>query len=74
MNGNSGILKDILMPSKLQKKKFWLCLKISKDAMGKIDENMVNEWARDLVIVQTFIGLQFQEAILKKGAEIKGVG
>jgi hypothetical protein len=44
-----------------------------KDAMRKIDDNMVYEWARDLVIVQTFIGLQFQEAILKKGAEIKGV-
>lgn len=45
-----------------------------KDAMRKIDEDMVYEWARDLVIVQTFVGLQFQEAILKKGAEIKGVG
>jgi uncharacterized protein YukE len=45
-----------------------------KDAMRKIDENMVYEWARDLVIVQTFVGLQFQEAILKKGAELKGVG
>ncbi len=44
-----------------------------EDAMHKIDENMVNEWARDLVIVQTFIGLQFQEAILKKAAEVKGV-
>ena len=44
-----------------------------KDAMRKIDDNMVYEWARDLVIVQTFIGLQFQEAVLKKGAEIKGV-
>ncbi|MEW6110296.1 MAG: MjaI family restriction endonuclease [Nitrospirota bacterium] len=45
-----------------------------KDAINRIDENMVYEWARDLVIVQTFIGLQFQEAILKKAAEIKGVG
>ena len=42
--------------------------------MRKIDENMVYEWARDLVIVQTFVGLQFQEAILKKGAELKGLG
>jgi len=45
-----------------------------KDAMRKIDENIVYEWARDLVIVQTFVGFQFWEAILKKGAEIKGVG
>ena len=56
------------------KEKIILMLENFKDAMRKIDENMVYEWARDLVIVQTFIGLQFQEAILKKGAELKGVG
>ena len=56
------------------KEKIILMLENFKDAMRKIDEDMVYEWARDLVIVQTFIGLQFQEAILKKGAEIKGVG
>jgi uncharacterized protein YukE len=56
------------------KEKIILMLESFKDAMRKIDEDMVYEWARDLVIVQTFIGLQFQEAILKKGAEIKGVG
>lgn len=33
---------------------------------------MVEKWVRDLVIVKTFAGLRFQEAILKKGAEIKG--
>ncbi|MEK6681153.1 MAG: MjaI family restriction endonuclease [Nitrospirota bacterium] len=42
-----------------------------KDALNKIDDNMVNLWVRDLVIVQTFLGLKFQEAILKKAAEIK---
>jgi hypothetical protein len=56
------------------KEKIIFMLENFKDAMRKIDEDMVYEWARDLVIVQTFIGLQFQEAILKKGAEIKGVG
>ena len=35
---------------------------------------MVEQWVRDLVIVKTFAGLRFQEAILKKGAEIKGTG
>ena len=55
------------------KEKIVSMLENLKDAMNKIDENMVYEWARDLVIVQTFIGLQFQEAILKRGAEIKGV-
>ncbi len=32
---------------------------------------MVEQWVRDLVIVKTFGGLRFHEAILKKGAEIK---
>jgi hypothetical protein len=56
------------------KEKIIYMLENFKDAMRRIDEDMVYEWARDLVIVQTFIGLQFQEAILKKAAEIKGVG
>jgi hypothetical protein len=55
------------------KEKIISMLENVKDAMRKIDEDMVYEWARDLVIVQTFVGLQFQEAVLKKGAEIKGV-
>lgn len=42
-----------------------------RDAMGTIDQQMVEKWVRDLVIVKTFAGLRFQEAILKKGAEIK---
>ncbi|HPP12389.1 MAG TPA: MjaI family restriction endonuclease [bacterium] len=43
-----------------------------KDAVEKIDQDTVEKWVRDLVIVKTFAGLKFQEAILKKGAEIKG--
>lgn len=58
---------------KTAKEKILSMLENLKDAMNKIDENIVNEWTRDLVIVQTFIGLQFQEAVLKKAAEIKGV-
>jgi uncharacterized protein YukE len=58
---------------KTAKEKILSMLENMKNAMNKIDENMVYEWARDLVIVQTFIGLQFQEAILKKAAEIKDV-
>jgi hypothetical protein len=56
------------------KEKIILMLEGFKDAMRKIDEDMIYGWARDLVIVQTFVGLQFQEAILKKGAKIKEVG
>lgn len=47
-------------------------IKNFRNAMDKIDEAMVERWVRDLVIVKTFVGLRFQETILKKGAEIKG--
>jgi hypothetical protein len=40
-----------------------------RDVIDKIDENMIRLWVRDLVIVKTFIGLRFQEAILKKIAD-----
>jgi len=43
-----------------------------RNSINKIDKTMVEKWVRDLVIVKTFVGLRFQEAILKKGAEIKG--
>jgi len=42
-----------------------------KNAINKIDKETVKKWVKDLVIVKTFIGLKFQEIILKKGAEIK---
>lgn len=47
-------------------------LKELKNSLNKIDRATVEQWVRDLVIVKTFVGLRFQEAILKKGAEIKG--
>jgi hypothetical protein len=37
-----------------------------RDAIEKIDRRMVEEWVRDLVIIKTFMGLRFQEAILKE--------
>lgn len=43
-----------------------------KSSLNQIDRETVEKWVRDLVIVKTFAGLRFQEAILKKGAEIKG--
>jgi hypothetical protein len=36
-----------------------------KEAIGQIDRNVVERWVKDLVIVKTFVGLKFQEAILK---------
>lgn len=41
-----------------------------KEVLSKIDENLVKSWVRDLVIVKTFVGLKFQEAILRKGSEL----
>ncbi len=46
-------------------------IKKLKEAINKIDEVMVKEWIKDLVIDKTFIGLKFQEAILKRVAKIK---
>ncbi len=40
-----------------------------KEVINQIDEEMIRRWVRDLVIVKTFIGLRFQEAVLKKIAE-----
>ncbi len=41
-----------------------------KEVINQIDEEMIRQWVRDLVIVKTFVGLRFQEAILKKVAEV----
>ena len=41
-------------------------------AIQNIDRNMVKSWVEDLILVKTFAGLRFQEAILKKLSEIKG--
>ena len=42
-----------------------------KDAIILIDKEMVNKWAKDLILTKTFVGLCFQESILKKVAERK---
>ena len=42
------------------------------EAVEKIDRTMIKSWVEDLVLVKTFAGLKFQEAILKRLAEIKG--
>jgi hypothetical protein len=42
-----------------------------KEPINKITKEMVRDWVRDLVIDKTFIGLKFQEAILKRVAKLK---
>jgi hypothetical protein len=51
--------------------KILMSLQNLKSSLNKIDEAMVEKWVKDLVIVKTFVGLRFHEAILKKGAEIR---
>ncbi len=41
------------------------------EAVEKIDRTMIKSWVEDLILVKTFAGLKFQEAILKRLAEIK---
>jgi hypothetical protein len=43
-----------------------------KQVITKIDEEMIKAWVKDLVIVKTFVGLKFQEAILKRVAAHTG--
>jgi len=42
-----------------------------KEAIKAIDKSMIKKWVEDLVLEKTFIGLRFQEAILKKVASTK---
>ena len=45
--------------------KLWEMVKKMKDAMNKIDKEMVEEWVDDLIIDKTAQGLIIQEAVLK---------
>jgi len=47
-------------------------IKNLKEAIDKIDEGMVREWVKDLVINKTFEGLSIQKAALEKIGEEKG--
>lgn len=44
-----------------------------KEAIIKIDRELVKSWVEDLVIIKTFTGLKFQEAILSKVAKNKSM-
>lgn len=43
-----------------------------KTAIQMIDRNLIQRWVEDLVITKTYVGLRFQESILKKIAAQKG--
>ncbi|MEM3696295.1 MAG: MjaI family restriction endonuclease [Candidatus Bathyarchaeia archaeon] len=57
-----------VMPNAIDRatKKIVKKLEEFKNVMDKIDENIVREWVEDLVLVKTFIGLRFQELVLKR--------
>lgn len=44
-----------------------------KHVIENITDEMIELWVKDLVLVKTFIGLKFQEAILKKVAASTGL-
>ena len=47
-------------------------MKDMKQVLQPIDREIIREWVEDLVIVKTYAGLRFQEAIMKKLAELEG--
>lgn len=52
--------------------KVWQMIDGLKVSLNQIDRNIVEQWVEDLVVVKTFAGLKFQEAILKKiAAKVK---
>ena len=51
--------------------RIWGMVEKLRFAIEKIDRDMVNDWVKDLVIIKTFIGLRFQEAILSRIAEMR---
>ncbi|MFI3259065.1 MAG: MjaI family restriction endonuclease [Rikenellaceae bacterium] len=43
-----------------------------RESIDSIDEYVIRDWVEELVIVKTYVGLRFQQAILKLIAEKKG--
>ena len=54
------------------KTKTLLMMENIKKVITLIDAEMIEAWVRDLVIVKTFVGLKFQEAILRHIASSTG--
>jgi hypothetical protein len=49
--------------------KVWNMIGLLKESIPKIDKEMVKKWVEELVVVKTFAGLKFQNAILHKISE-----
>jgi len=48
-------------------------IKKLREAILLVDEPMVKKWVEDLIIAKTFMGLRFQDAILKKLSDFYGL-
>ena len=46
-------------------KKIYKMILNLKEAIAEIDEEMVRKWVADLTLTKTYVGLRFQETILK---------
>ncbi|MGD2175663.1 MAG: MjaI family restriction endonuclease, partial [Candidatus Brocadiaceae bacterium] len=53
--------------------RIWGMLERIRSALAEVDRRGVREWTEDLVLVKSFLGLRFQEAILARVAEALGV-
>jgi hypothetical protein len=53
--------------------KVWEMVKLFQESIQKIDRDIVHQWVEELVIIKTFAGLKFQEAILKAVASKYGL-
>jgi len=41
-----------------------------RESLDQVSRETIQSWVRDLVIIKTFVGLRFQEAVLKEGAQL----
>src|SRR4030042_2326153 len=57
-----------------EKTKILQMMESFKEVITLIDAQMIESWVKDLVIVKTFVGLKFQEAIMKRVAATIGKG
>lgn len=58
---------------KIATEKIFVMVAKLKEALNEINQQIIEQWVHDLIIVKTYIGFCFQEAILAKGANLLGV-
>lgn len=51
----------------------WTMVQALRESLAHVDESMVRQWVEDLVIVKTYVGLRFQQAILARLGQLAGM-